>query len=63
MNSKWESNIPKSFWRYYDQYRRSKITLSEFSMSSGLSVVSLNLYLRMIKDEIDKGVREKGRAL
>lgn len=37
--------IPKCFWKYYDLYRRKKISLSEFSCLSGLSIIEIRHYL------------------
>lgn len=36
---------PKTFWKYYDLYRRKQISLSEFAHLSGLSVSKIEDYL------------------
>lgn len=41
--------IPKIFWKYYDLFRRNKITLSEFSSLSCLSITDIQLFLEEIK--------------
>ena len=43
--------IPKSFWKYYDLYRREIITLKEFSSSSGLPEKELLKYLELLDKE------------
>lgn len=42
------SQPPKEFWKYYDLYRRKKISILEFSQRSGLAIKTLNQYLRSI---------------
>ena len=37
--------IPNIFWKYYDLYRRKKITLKQFSDLSGLSEPKIMQYL------------------
>ena len=36
---------PKVFWKFYDLYRRGKITLDEYRNSSGISASLLSMYL------------------
>ncbi len=48
MRSKKDVEIPNIFWKYYDLYRRGKMTIEEFSRQSGLSVTNLKLYLSFI---------------
>ena len=48
MNKKSEIEIPIKFWKYYDIYRRGKMTIEEFSDQSGLAVSDLLLYLSSI---------------
>ncbi len=40
--------IPKSFWKYYDMYRRKKISLQEFSLKANISIDLLLIYLQEI---------------
>ena len=44
-------DIPKIFWKYYDLYRRHKITLSQYSESSGLETWEIKNYLKAIEEE------------
>lgn len=37
--------IPKSFWRYYDLYRRKVISLEEYSIKTELSEEAILKYL------------------
>ena len=39
---------PKIFWKFYDQYRRGKITIDDFMKLSGLPIRLLSSYLRNI---------------
>lgn len=48
MNSRKQIEIPKKFWKYYDLYRRGKMTVEEFSKQSGLAVIDLLFYLSLI---------------
>ena len=41
-------DIPKIFWKYYDKYRRGKITFSEFASLTGIKANVLNEYLAFI---------------
>lgn len=43
--------IPKVFWKYYDLFRRNKISLLEFSSLSRLSITDILLILEEIKKE------------
>ena len=42
------SDLPKSFWKFYDLNRRQRITLSEFSWLTGLSEDKLRAYLKTV---------------
>ena len=44
-------DIPKTFWKYYDLYRRHKITLFQYSESSGLQTWEIKNYLKAIEEE------------
>ncbi len=48
MNNKKRIEIPKKFWKYYDNYRRGKMTIEEFSKQSELAVSELLIYLSSI---------------
>lgn len=48
MDSAKQIEIPKKFWKYYDLYRRGKMTIEEFSNQSGLTISDLLLYLSSI---------------
>lgn len=48
MNSIKQIEIPKKFWKYFDLYRRGKMTVEEFSKQSGLAVTDLLFYLSLI---------------
>jgi len=49
-------DIPPIFWKYYDLYRRRKITLSQYSESSGLQIWEIKNYLKAIEEEQRKFV-------
>lgn len=40
--------IPKAFWKYYDLYRREKISIEEYSLKSELPQEDLLRYLSTI---------------
>ena len=40
--------IPNSFWKYYDLFRRKQITLDDFSRLSGLSKEEISDYLKRL---------------
>lgn len=42
---------PKVFWKYYDSYRRKKITLSEYSLASGMPISLIQYYLKNVVDK------------
>ena len=39
-------DVPKIFWKYYDLYRRKKITLTQYSEKTGLSISAIEGFLR-----------------
>lgn len=41
--------IPKRFWKYYDLYRRRKISKKEFSFLSGIDEKEISVYLKSIE--------------
>lgn len=40
------NDIPKVFWKYFDLYRRKKITLYQYSESTGLSIPDIKKFLK-----------------
>ncbi len=40
------SNVPNTFWKYYDLYRRKIITVNQFAILSDLRLEEVLLYLR-----------------
>lgn len=40
------NDIPKIFWKYFDLYRRKKITLYQYSESTGLSIHDIEKFLK-----------------
>ena len=36
---------PKTFWKYYDLFRRKQITLEQFSQLSKITIDELHFYL------------------
>ena len=56
-----KDDIPKIFWKYYDLFRRKKITLSQYSNNTGLPVSDIEKFLREIvgksPDPIEKAER------
>jgi hypothetical protein len=41
-------DVPKVFWRYFDLYRRKRITLEEYSEKSGITIAELRAYLLIV---------------
>ena len=39
-------DIPKIFWKYFDLYRRKKITIQKYSEMTGLHIAILEAFLR-----------------
>ena len=39
------NDIPKIFWKYFDLYRRKKITLAQYSENTGLSIAAIEEFL------------------
>ena len=42
------TDIPKSFWKYYDLFRRNLISIEEYSRLSELSVEEILAYLKRL---------------
>ena len=45
---------PKSFWKYYDDYRRGLITLNVFSAKAGLSELTILHFLEELALEKER---------
>ena len=43
-----DTEPPKEFWKYYDLYRRKKLSLEEFSKCSEIEIHYLVEYLKCI---------------
>lgn len=43
-----ENDIPKVFWKYFDLYRRQKITIGEYAEQANLSQSDILFYLSII---------------
>lgn len=57
-----ECNAPKSFWKYYDLFRRKKMTLNQFVMLSKLPEHTVLSFLKELGfSEISKKRDEKKR--
>lgn len=56
--AEWRYNmdIPNSFWKYYDLFRRKIICLEEFSRRSELPVFVVKKYLQEIHKKSEKFV-------
>lgn len=42
------SPLPKTFWKYYDLYRRKQISMKEFAELAGISERQLRAYLKTL---------------
>lgn len=49
---------PKSFWKYYDLYRRRRITLAEYAEKTGLPVMEIKRLYGEIRRERTKSVED-----
>jgi hypothetical protein len=47
---------PKVFWKYYDLYRRKRISLTEYAATTGLSAFAIRHYLRNIVEKRPKAI-------
>lgn len=45
-----DDEIPKIFWKYYDEYRRKKISLKEYSKLTGIKENQLEIYFSEISE-------------
>lgn len=42
---------PKIFWKFYDSYRRKKITLSEYVIATGIPISVIQYYLKNVVEK------------
>lgn len=50
MNVNIDDELPKIFWKYYDEYRRKKISLKEYSELTGIKENQLKIYVSKISE-------------
>lgn len=49
---------PKVFWKYYDLYRRKRISLSEYAAATGLSAFSIRHFLKNVVEKRPKTIEK-----
>ena len=49
---------PKVFWKYYDLYRRKRISLSEYAAATGLSAFSIRYFLKNVVEKSPKAIEK-----
>ncbi len=49
---------PKVFWKYYDLYRRKKISLSEYAAATGLSAFAIRHFLKNVVEKSPKAIEK-----
>ena len=49
---------PKIFWKYYDLYRRKRMSLSEYAAATGLSAFEIRHYLMDIVEKESKPIEK-----
>lgn len=49
---------PKVFWKYYDLYRRKRISLSEYAAATGLSAFSIRHFLKNVVEKSPKAIEK-----
>ena len=49
---------PKVFWKYYDLYRRKRISLSEYAAATGLSAFSIRHFLKSVVEKSPKAIEK-----
>ena len=49
---------PKVFWKYYDLYRRKRISLSEYAAATGLSVFAIQHFLKNVVEKSPKAIEK-----
>lgn len=48
MKKRKDTEIPNTFWKYYDLYRRGQITIQIFSIRSGLTKDQIRKYMKSL---------------
>ena len=51
-------NPPKVFWKYYDLYRRKRISLSEYAAATGLSAFAIRHFLKNVVEKRPKTIEK-----
>ena len=49
---------PKVFWKYYDLYRRKRISLSEYAAATGLSAFAIRHFLKNVVEKTPKTIEK-----
>ena len=49
---------PKVFWKYYDLYRRKRISLSEYAAATGLSAFAIRYFLKNVVEKSLKAIEK-----
>lgn len=49
---------PKMFWKYYDLYRRKRISLSEYAAATGLSAFAIRYFLKNVVEKSPKVIEK-----
>ena len=49
---------PKVFWKYYDLYRRKRISLSEYATATGLSAFAIRHFLKNVVEKRPKAIEK-----
>lgn len=49
---------PKVFWKYYDLYRRKRISLSEYAAATGLSAFAIRRFLKNVVEKSPKAIEK-----
>ena len=52
---------PKVFWKYYDLYRRKRISLSEYAAATGLSAFAIQHFLKNVVEKSPKAIEKPKR--
>ena len=52
------SEPPKVFWKYYDLYRRKRISLSEYVAATGLSAFTIRHFLKIVAEKSPKAIEK-----
>lgn len=50
----YKNNIPKIFWKYFDLYRRKKITLAQYVEMTDLTDSEIRTFLNTIDEKRSK---------